>query len=587
MTKVCKNADPEKTISEIEILIDSLTRKIQHNPNDTKSLYELAGMLKSLARFEDAKKCYVRILHHFPEDINTLFDMAFACQHLDQENDALHWYNKLFEHDPNHAQAHINAGHINRIKGNIAQARYHFIQAQPHVDHSGLDILCNFSLPVIYESRKEIYSYRKRLADYVANKTARLTDPFKQVGITQFLLAYHGHDDTFLQQAIANFYYRSCPELNYHSPYLNHTNRHNKISIGFVTTFFFESHPVGKVYQGLIKNLNPNQFQVTLFHPSEKQYIQSKLHHDCQDIIQYLPCNLFQCQEIIASQKLDILFYPEIGMDPLIYFLAFSRLAKIQCAGWGHPVTSGIKNIDYYISTADMEPDNAISHYSERLIALNTFISYFYQPHLKDTHFSRSDFSLPDGHWYVCPQSIQKMHPDMDWIFAEILKNDPKGWLILYSGKYPALTQQLKDRMTLNMPDVIHRVLFLKSMPFEKFLRFLSLCDAVLDVPYFSSGTTTIEAISADIPIVTLPGPFFRNRLAYGCFKRINVLDTIATSVQQYIALANLLACDKGYKGRVEQKIRMNKGALFERQDVIQAYEQLFLKLWSNGGEPG
>ncbi len=40
--------------------------------------------------------------------------------------------------------------------------------------------------------------------------------------------------------------------------------------------------------------------------------------------------------------SLDILFYPDLGMTPLTYFLAFARLAPVQCVSWGHPVTTGI-----------------------------------------------------------------------------------------------------------------------------------------------------------------------------------------------------------------------------------------------------
>ena len=56
----------------------------------------------------------------------------------------------------------------------------------------------------------------------------------------------------------------------------------------------------------------------------------------------------------IRSANLDILIYPEIGLDPVTYFLAFSRLAKVQMAWLGHPDTTGISTIDYFI-TSDVE----------------------------------------------------------------------------------------------------------------------------------------------------------------------------------------------------------------------------------------
>ena len=69
-----------------------------------------------------------------------------------------------------------------------------------------------------------------------------------------------------------------------------------------------------------------------------------------------IPSVLKQAQELIAAYEPDILYYPDIGMEPVSYFLAFARLAPVQCACWGHPVTSGIPNIDYFLSWSIHEP---------------------------------------------------------------------------------------------------------------------------------------------------------------------------------------------------------------------------------------
>ena len=45
--------------------------------------------------------------------------------------------------------------------------------------------------------------------------------------------------------------------------------------------------------------------------------------------------------------KLDILLYPDIGMNPFTNSLANYRIAPIQVNTWGHSVTSGMPNIDY------------------------------------------------------------------------------------------------------------------------------------------------------------------------------------------------------------------------------------------------
>lgn len=55
-------------------------------------------------------------------------------------------------------------------------------------------------------------------------------------------------------------------------------------------------------------------------------------------------------RQAIAAERLDVLFYTDIGVEPPTYFLAFARLAPVQCLTLGHPVTTGIPNMDYFLS---------------------------------------------------------------------------------------------------------------------------------------------------------------------------------------------------------------------------------------------
>ena len=48
----------------------------------------------------------------------------------------------------------------------------------------------------------------------------------------------------------------------------------------------------------------------------------------------------------VASARLDVLHYPDLGMDPFTYLLAMARLSPLQTVGWGHPITSGLPSID-------------------------------------------------------------------------------------------------------------------------------------------------------------------------------------------------------------------------------------------------
>src|SRR5207249_4355624 len=105
----------------------------------------------------------------------------------------------------------------------------------------------------------------------------------------------------------------------------------------------------------------------------------------------------------------DLLFYADIGMDAISYFLAYARLAPVQCVTWGHPVTTGIPNVDAFLSADVLEPPGAEAHYSERLVRLGRLPTWYECPIVPAEPAGRAALGLPaDATLYVCPQSLFK-----------------------------------------------------------------------------------------------------------------------------------------------------------------------------------
>ena len=147
----------------------------------------------------------------------------------------------------------------------------------------------------------------------------------------------------------------------------------------------------------------------------------------------------------IEEREIDILVYADIGMEALSYSLAFSRLAPVQCVTLGHPVTTGIQTVDYYISTEALETEASDQHYTERLVRLQHLPIYFYKPKVPQELQDRKHFGLPeDCHVYACLQSLFKFHPRFDEVLGAILRADPGGVLVLSQGRVGHLRNCLR-----------------------------------------------------------------------------------------------------------------------------------------------
>lgn len=147
------------------------------------------------------------------------------------------------------------------------------------------------------------------------------------------------------------------------------------IKIGFISRFF-RVHAVGILSEGIIQALSEfEQYEIHVFFidgNTQEMKVPSgaydhsahNLYHDPvqmhiithADYTYYLSTDISEISQFVKSLNLDILIYPEVGIDIVCYFLAFSRLAKVQAAWIGHPDTTGINTIDYFITT-DMLPE--------------------------------------------------------------------------------------------------------------------------------------------------------------------------------------------------------------------------------------
>jgi predicted O-linked N-acetylglucosamine transferase (SPINDLY family) len=147
----------------------------------------------------------------------------------------------------------------------------------------------------------------------------------------------------------------------------------NKIRIGYVSAYL-HSYSGTLWLTGWLRYCDRQNFEIYCYYTGNDLDAITQQFQDYSDVFYHIPHNLeAACEQIIADQ-LHILVFPEIGMNSQIMQMAALRLAPVQCVAWGHPVTSGLPTIDYFLSSDLMEPENAQEHYSERLFVYLTLV---------------------------------------------------------------------------------------------------------------------------------------------------------------------------------------------------------------------
>jgi predicted O-linked N-acetylglucosamine transferase (SPINDLY family) len=530
--------------------------------------------------------CYREAIRLRPDFAQAHFNLGIASQQQGDTPGALARYREAVRLRPTYAEAHTHLGSVLQDRGDLAEAIACYDRALALAPSAALRVKSALALPVILESTEEMHRQRRRVEDAVAHllgEELTLADPATQVGRPVFELAYHGRNDRDLQAAIARLYARATPSLNEVAPHCMAATppQHRPLRVGFLSAFF-HNHTISKYYGGLIRHLSRKDFRVTLCRiPGPDDDVARQLQEGADAVVTLMPGHALDVlRRQIAAQQLDLLCYTDIGMDARTYFLAFARLAPVQCVLPGHPVTTGIPTLDYFLSHDDMEPPDAGGHYTEQLVRLRNIPSFFVRPEPSGPPRCRGDYGLAEeAHLYLCAQALFKIHPDFDALAAAILRADPRGRLVLFEGNQDRWTELLAARLRRNLGDEMARVQLLPRLSEEDYLHVLSLADVLLDTPHFSGGTTSLQALGVGTPIVTLPGRFMRGRQTYGFYRQMGMLDCVAADAADYVRQAVRLGTDPAWREQVCARIRAARGVLFENRAAVRELEQVFREL--------
>ncbi|MBL1211012.1 MAG: glycosyltransferase, partial [Geminocystis sp. GBBB08] len=363
-----------------------------------------------------------------------------------------------------------------------------------------------------------------------------------------FYLNYQGLNDLDLQKKYGDLV-QKIMEVNFPQwmtpKYQRKIDELRKIKIGYVSNCF-RNHVVAKLAQGRFKNHDREKFEIYGYYLDSSVDNLTKEFEKYSDYF-YQLSNQIDIIDVVAQKiiddQLDILVFLDIGMYPEVTLLASLRLCPIQCTTWLHPITSGLSNIDYFLSSDLMEAKNAHQHYSETLIRLPNIGICYEKPLIPPATKTRKDFGLrEDAVIYFCCQSLYKYLPQFDYIFPYIAQKISNAQFVFINRLSPSILHKFKQRLNLIFESLNFNIdnycIFLSNLTHDDYLNLNLVSDVFLDTFSWSGGNTTLEAIACNLPVVTCPGELMRGRHSYGILKMLGVTETIASCEEEYIEIA-------------------------------------------------
>jgi predicted O-linked N-acetylglucosamine transferase (SPINDLY family)/glycosyltransferase involved in cell wall biosynthesis len=553
----------------------------------------LCHQLYSQKRYDEAIEKYQKIPEN-QRDAGIYFNLSECFRNLYRIEEAINTLKEGICYYPTNHQLYFYL--IQRLQqaGKIQEAiSLAETASQLLPDEYVFKIIKNLIIPIVYNTSEEISFYRQRFIQGLENliqQTSLETHEEKINAlrgiscVTNFYLVYQAHNDRDVQHQYGNLVHQ-ITAANYpkwaEPLSMPPLQENQKIRVGYISAYL---HAYSGTYWllGWLRHGDRQNFEIYCYYTGNDPDIITQQFQQYSDVFHHIPGNLEAVSQQILDDRLHILVFPEIGMDAPTIPIASLRLAPVQCTAWGHPVTSGLPTIDYYLSSELMEPENAQEHYTETLIRLPNLAIAYPKPDIPALTKTRSDFALrDDAVVYLCCQAPFKYLPQHDFIFTEIARHVPQAQFVFIRA------DNLKPRLLkafaaagLKCEDYC---VFLPGQARFDYLMLNLLCDVYLDSFGFSGGNTTLDAIACNLPIVTCPGEFMRGRLSYAMLTRLGLSETIAQDEAEYIEIAVRLGLEPVWRDQIVQYTAEHHDCLYNDTTCVAALEEFYQRVVREG----
>ncbi|MEI8088448.1 MAG: tetratricopeptide repeat protein [Opitutaceae bacterium] len=369
-------------------------------------------------------------------------------------------------------------------------------------------------------------------------------------------------------------------------PAFNHTpsgggEGKRKLKIGYISSDL-RSHAVAAFMCPVFKNHDFSEFDVYVYSGSVNcdfvsDWIKSRvtLWQDVSSLSDRDIANL------IYSDKIDILVDLSGHTEGNFLNVFAFKPAPIQVSYLGYPCTTGLKTIDYRLTDAWTDPIGTSEHlYTEKLLRIPDS-AWCFGP----VSSARVLNDLPPvcnkGYiTFVCLNNLAKINDILIELWVRILKQVPNSCIVFKHRNFsdPEIVQQFIKPFTLAGIDPHRLQLRLWEPSTEGHLAVYNQTDIALDCFPYNGTTTTCEALSCGVPVISLVGSTHVSRVGLSLLTNVGLSELATTTTDEYVSTAIRLAGDLNRlkELRVSLPQRMQNSVLGDGRGFTQKLEDIY-----------
>jgi len=531
-------------MGHLEDALAACSRAIELDPDMAEAYNNYGNVLRDLGRIEEALQAYEKAIHSDPDMLDAHVVRSDVLLDLGRLTDSISACDKVIQLKPDHAEAHAIRGNVLNELGRSEEDEHSYRRAlkqnpRLHGVHSNLLFMLSAGAQLPPERILEEH----RAWDILHGK--------------------EGRKKTF-------------------SPHSPDTANNRRLRIGYVSPDFRE-HSVNYFFEPLLSAHDRTAVEVFCYdtNTKPKDAATERLIETAEHWRSVARINDEELAKLVHEDKIDILI-DLAGHTANNRLKAFTyKPAPIQATYLGYFCGTGLESMDYWITDEALHPLNTKEQTAESLYRLpRCWVCYqppAMAPEVADC--PHHDEQVVFGSF----SNLSKLTPDVYKAWSRILHKLPKSKLLVMDKSLgdPKTRELVLERFTRHgvIPD---QLIIRKGVSYTEYLSTYATVDIVLDSFPRTGGTTTAEALWMGVPVITLAGNHYVERISTSKLMAMGLDDLIGHTHGEYIDIAVSLAHDADRRRRLRRTLRgtMRASPLCDSGSLASAMEAAFMDMW-------
>ena len=287
--------------------------------------------------------------------------------------------------------------------------------------------------------------------------------------------------------------------------------------------------------------------------------------------------------KLISADEIDILIdlngYTKHARTKIFVY----RPAPVIVNFCGFPGSMASPAHQYLIADGHIIPPGNEIYFTEKVLRLSCYLAIDRTRKLPAPP-SRAESGLPeDAFVYACFNGMQKINANCFGRWMSILSSTPGSVLWLRSGDKTA-QDRLRQLATQSGVDA-NRLIFASPVAdHSAHIARMALADLFLDTSPYGAHATATDALSAGLPVLTIPGAGFAPRVCTSMVAAAGVPELICATPEEYVERAIGYANDRESLAAVRRSLEAQRhtSVLQDTPAFARRLEELF---WQMQGE--